>query len=279
LKLLAAAAVAGAAAFAASGASASCLHWSIAGDALSLQQSNVVGVSFHIIQRGDDLGGTAQAMRFENNSVLGVRWINEINSKGDVEGSLKGSKAHFKVAWNDGKLGIYDIDIDEDGRVTGATSDFYNPSHHAQVVGMGKLACADAPPAAPPPNNQPVHRLGRAPSSSPPVTEGDVTRAKASQPSVSASTPVSSNTCASGYVWRNARPNDLVCVPPASRTRAAQENAQSAARWTAGAYGPKTCIAGYVWREAFDGDQVCVTPAARDMARQENSQGPARRAN
>ncbi|MEO7221341.1 MAG: hypothetical protein ABIY37_02630, partial [Devosia sp.] len=32
------------------------------------------------------------------------------------------------------------------------------------------------------------------------------------------------DTCRTGYVWREAQPYDRVCVLPASRTRAAQEN-------------------------------------------------------
>ena len=32
------------------------------------------------------------------------------------------------------------------------------------------------------------------------------------------------NTCIAGYVWRVARPEDLVCVTPEERTRVAQDN-------------------------------------------------------
>ncbi|MCA9270544.1 MAG: hypothetical protein KDA41_18810, partial [Planctomycetales bacterium] len=77
--------------------------------------------------------------------------------------------------------------------------------------------------------------------------------------------------CKSGFVWREAKPDDYICVPPASRTRTAQENAQAASRRDPnGAYGPNTCVAGYVWREAFDGDVVCVTPEVRATVREEN---------
>ncbi len=78
------------------------------------------------------------------------------------------------------------------------------------------------------------------------------------------------NTCASGYVWRVARPQDLVCVIPSSRDRVAQENRTASKRWTAGASGPKTCVSGYVWREAFEGDTVCVTPQRRTEIKTEN---------
>ncbi|MEZ5983442.1 MAG: trypsin-like serine protease [Parvularculaceae bacterium] len=83
--------------------------------------------------------------------------------------------------------------------------------------------------------------------------------------------------CKSGYVWREAKPDDYVCVPPQSRARTAQENAQAASRRDPdGAYGPNTCISGYVWREAFDGDVVCVTPEVRALVKEENRLGPSR---
>jgi len=76
--------------------------------------------------------------------------------------------------------------------------------------------------------------------------------------------------CASGYVWRDTRTADHVCVTSASRDLVARENRAARQRWTAGAYGPHTCIQGYVWREASKGDHVCVTPERRDQVRKEN---------
>ncbi|WP_067128000.1 hypothetical protein [Microtetraspora malaysiensis] len=84
------------------------------------------------------------------------------------------------------------------------------------------------------------------------------------------------DTCVQGYVWREARPSDHVCVTPAVRTQAAQDNSVKASRWTNGAYGPHTCIQGYVWREAFTGDDVCVTPAARSQAQADNAAAASR---
>ncbi len=85
--------------------------------------------------------------------------------------------------------------------------------------------------------------------------------------------------CKSGFVWRAARPEDLVCVTPEARDRTAQENAAAAGLVDpAGAYGPNTCTSGYVWREAFDGDVVCVTTAVRDIVRQENAEAASHRA-
>jgi hypothetical protein len=87
-----------------------------------------------------------------------------------------------------------------------------------------------------------------------------------------------------GYVWRVAKPDDLVCVSPEERERVAQDNAHAAERvdpdCAAGTktcqYGPSQCLSGYVWRDAWDGDAVCVTPDRRDQAHDDNAQAAAR---
>ena len=85
--------------------------------------------------------------------------------------------------------------------------------------------------------------------------------------------------CKQGYVWREARPSDRVCVTPAVRTQTRADNAAAASRRQpgGGAYGPDTCRQGYVWREAFYNDHVCVVPARRTQARQDNDSADARR--
>jgi len=81
--------------------------------------------------------------------------------------------------------------------------------------------------------------------------------------------------CRQGYVWREARIPDFVCVTPQARDLARAENAAAPSRIDPnGAYGPASCVSGYVWREAFDGDLVCVTPARRDQVREENRLSP-----
>ena len=86
------------------------------------------------------------------------------------------------------------------------------------------------------------------------------------------------DTCRTGYVWRQAQPFDHVCVRPASRTRAAQENIVALSLIDpAGAYGPFTCIVGFVWREAYPGDAVCVTPSRRTAVARENAEAPLHR--
>jgi hypothetical protein len=77
--------------------------------------------------------------------------------------------------------------------------------------------------------------------------------------------------CLQGFVWREAGPADHVCVTPAVREQARQDNAAAASRRTPGAYGPDTCKAGFVWREAFGGDHVCVVPTVRTQAQSDNA--------
>lgn len=77
--------------------------------------------------------------------------------------------------------------------------------------------------------------------------------------------------CVQGYVWREARPSDHVCVRPDRREQVRRENqlADSRRQRGGGDYGPDTCKQGYVWREAFRDDHVCVDPKSRTRARQE----------
>jgi hypothetical protein len=85
--------------------------------------------------------------------------------------------------------------------------------------------------------------------------------------------------CIRGYVWRQAVPNDHVCVTPAVHKQALQDNAAAASRRNpnGGPYGPDTCLVGYVWREATATDHVCVTGATRDQARSDNAAAASRR--
>lgn len=80
------------------------------------------------------------------------------------------------------------------------------------------------------------------------------------------------DTCTDGYVWREAYPGDHVCVLPATRAQAVEDNRLAATRREpqGGAYGPDTCKAGFVWREARADDHVCVTPEVRAQAARDN---------
>ena len=89
--------------------------------------------------------------------------------------------------------------------------------------------------------------------------------------------------CVLGFVWREAGPQDHVCVSGQVRDATRQDNAQAAARRNpaGGPFGPDTCLQGFVWREAFPGDHVCVTGDVRTRTRDENAaaasrQNPAR---
>lgn len=112
-----------------------------------------------------------------------------------------------------------------------------------------------APPVQPPPTGRPIRVIG----------EVDLS--------------VTSDRCLDGFVWREAREDDHVCVTPHSRRRAARDNRLAAARREphGGAYGPDTCISGFVWREAYTGDTVCVTPSVRELVREENLHAEDRR--
>lgn len=79
--------------------------------------------------------------------------------------------------------------------------------------------------------------------------------------------PFGANTCAGGFVWREAFAGDLVCVTPQARTTARNENAAGPANT---APGSQFCRSGFVWREARPSDLVCVVPAARSRAYTEN---------
>lgn len=95
---------------------------------------------------------------------------------------------------------------------------------------------------------------------------------------VKAELPYGANTCIEGYVWREATPNDYVCVTPEVREQVQRDNAQAHNRKQpgGGAYGLDTCIQGYVWREATPVDHVCVLPEIREQAKRDNSQAQAR---
>ncbi|MER7768654.1 hypothetical protein [Kitasatospora sp. NPDC096140] len=82
------------------------------------------------------------------------------------------------------------------------------------------------------------------------------------------------NTCRQGYVWRLARPSDLVCVTPQTRTDTANENALAPRQTLPNRF----CKQGYVWRVAWGPDDLtCVTPQARTQAQYDNSQADDRR--
>lgn len=76
--------------------------------------------------------------------------------------------------------------------------------------------------------------------------------------------------CRPGFVWRDAKDGDGVCVTPEERETAKKQNlaAKTNGTTTGG------CRPSFVWRDAWDGDGVCVTPYERDQAKAQNANGP-----
>ena len=76
------------------------------------------------------------------------------------------------------------------------------------------------------------------------------------------------NSCRTGFVWREANAGDHVCVTPQIRAQISASNAAAPGHTQPGS---DVCLAGYVWREADAGDRVCVTPQFRAQVRQDNA--------
>lgn len=100
------------------------------------------------------------------------------------------------------------------------------------------------------------------------------------------------DTCMPGYIWRQANPNDHVCVTATEREQVAYDNTQAAARSCGNeavkdpgcvaaimSYGNIACVNGFVWRSAYSGDVVCVTGSQRTQVTSDNSQASTRLSN
>ena len=230
--------------------------------------------TLHEIVQGQNTHVNIHLQREGGSAVKGSAAYNVVRNQGgervqsSVDGgiheggtsTIEGNRIHIEIDWNNGTYGVYDGQVGPDGRITGTAYDRKNPS--ARAPWSGTLACQGPPPAAkrvpiPSTPSTPMHPMGKHRVQSVPDA-----------------------TCASPFVWRTARPDDLVCVTSESRDLVANENRSAPQRWNpgGGAYGAATCKTGFVWREAFDGDKVCVTPERRTQVQEENQQGPARRA-
>jgi hypothetical protein len=129
-------------------------------------------------------------------------------------------------------------------------------------------------PATPPPSAPPTP-----PPSAPPTPTPTPTAPPTAPPTPTPTPyrPYGPDQCIQGFVWREAWPEDHVCVTPDQRQRVAEDNAQAPYRVDpTGPYGPNTCVQGYVWREARAGDVVCVTPDERTQVAYDNSQAQSR---
>lgn len=126
----------------------------------------------------------------------------------------------------------------------------------------------------PPPTTVPTPRPTTATTvrPAPTTTVRPATTTSSTSTSTSTTLRYGPDTCKSGFVWREARATDHVCVTPDTRSEVLADNRAAPSRWVNGPYGPQTCVVGYVWREAFTGDTVCVTPRTREQALYDNSQ-------
>ncbi|MFH8248765.1 hypothetical protein ACH3VR_00175 [Microbacterium sp. B2969] len=90
--------------------------------------------------------------------------------------------------------------------------------------------------------------------------------------------PAAADKCRTGYVYRLARPDDLVCVLPASAAQVINDNdplTQAQRKYNppdpTRPYGVDECLPGWVWRNAYSGDVACVTVDTRTRTAQENA--------
>jgi hypothetical protein len=91
-----------------------------------------------------------------------------------------------------------------------------------------------------------------------------------------AAQPHDPDTCKPGWVWREARPTDHVCVTDETRRETAAENAVRGSRMAG--HGNYTCKSPFVWREAYPGDRVCAPVESRNRAHKDNAAAAGRRA-
>jgi len=75
-------------------------------------------------------------------------------------------------------------------------------------------------------------------------------------------TAAAGDSCVQGYVWREATAGDHVCVTPAVRAQAWNDNKTNP---------NETCPRGLVWREATPQDHICVDPTTRAQAWDDNA--------
>lgn len=301
---------------AAPAAAGQCPYWEINGDYV-IRQSNAIDVALHLEREGNKL--TGQAQFYSTSLEHEVAGPLEGYIEGDrfhfrvswYELKQKTCINYYGLipvwCWTDkyDENGIYEGTISAHGEVRGSNYPFERPNARTDWFMKSTLECREivmipprilrqprpappidrrveeenAPPIAPAPNRNdriievtPDVSADATPTlpAQPGPTEREIHVLGRRQPR---------DRCLSGYVWREAREDDHVCVTPQSRQHAAQENRLAVARRQpdGGTYGPETCISGFVWREAYDGDTVCVSPAARARVKEENRLAESRR--
>jgi hypothetical protein len=117
----------------------SCDHWNISGQQ-EIDQANHIPVVAQINQNnvstGVELDGTARYYSRD----LGV-------VPGSLSGTLNGTHVSIKIDWSvkypTGLVGVYEGDIDQNGRVTGTTWNEINPVSSKTGWHVDHIACAD----------------------------------------------------------------------------------------------------------------------------------------
>lgn len=124
-------------------AQANCQKWDV--KMLDFEQGNNIGVRLRLAQHGANLTGSAQQMHLSGKESvlqkLGMEGRDLVTENGSLDGVIKGNKLEIKTNWDNGTIGMYQLSIDEYGRLTGETYDFHRPSSRARIVGEGRVAC------------------------------------------------------------------------------------------------------------------------------------------
>lgn len=283
-----------------------CPRWNASGE-WGLQQQNWISVRLRLAQRGSAITGDASYMQRgglpEDTYPNGDTAMRE--RFGRVEGQVDGDRIAFTVTWTrmvgDARqyIGRYEGRISRHGRAEGQSWLLSHPGEArlnwyvsqrfpCDTTVLETRALPPVADAVPSPSRSkaaattsgglapPLGGVEARTSPAPPIAESPPPLSRArSQTSQGAG--LAAAQCRAGYVWREARSGDVVCVTPQSRALVREENRTAATRVDpAGAYGPNSCLPGYVWREAIDGDVVCVTPARRAEVRDENAAGRSR---
>jgi hypothetical protein len=259
-------------------AQTACAQWDLSQPWVAVQGD--YRVEFHLNQRGTRFDGTASYFQRGTTKswVLFIPTTAFGTTVSDrVTGKIDGDAFELQTQWG----GVYVGRIDATGRIDGDTYDKRDSTSSAKWYSDRRMGCRQAVPVpeasssvlTPAQGSTAASVFGRTPRPAP-------TPAAVPTPvALPAPASVPPGTCKGGYVWRVARPADLVCVTPDSRARVAAENQTRASRVQpgGGAYGPNTCKPGFVWREAYVGDGVCVTPQIRALVFEENRLAASRR--
>jgi hypothetical protein len=242
-----------------------CARWDVTGG-WAARQSNNFNPIFELVQPREGQRPGTQLTGTVRMTIFGTTSMRE--QRGTVTGSTDGNRIILHAKWNGGTTGVYDGTMDAGGNIRGTTFDERNAAISASWTSNRPMRCPQIAAAPPPPPPPPA-----------PIPQGQGVQSGMLQvgrpPSAAALQPTNLN-CKSGFVWRVIKPDDLVCVTPESRARAAEETRTAASRVQPGA--APNCRSGFVWRAAVAGDAVCVTPEVRKLVQDENRAAASRRA-